>query len=93
MFLRPAFWFGVGAVVVYEFLPQIARALRPVIVQGMKAGMTMADQMKASGTGAKESFEDMMAEARAEYDAENGAAVESKPQTAAKGPRAKKADA
>ncbi len=73
MFLRPAFWFGMGAVVVYEFLPQIARALRPVIVQGMKAGMGMAEQMKASGSGVKDSFDDMFAEARSQYDAEKTA--------------------
>jgi hypothetical protein len=70
MFLRPAFWLGVGAVVVYEFLPQITRALRPLIIQGAKAGMAVADQMKVSGAGAKESFGDMMAEARMQYEAE-----------------------
>jgi hypothetical protein len=70
MFLRPAFWLGVGAVVAYEFLPQITRALRPVILQGFKAGMAVADQLKTSGAGAKETFEDLMAEARMQYDSE-----------------------
>jgi hypothetical protein len=93
MFLRPAFWFGVGAVVVYEFLPQIAKALRPVIVQGMKAGMGMADQMKTSGSGARETFQDMMAEARSEYEAEKTASVGQDAQGPSTGARAKKADA
>jgi hypothetical protein len=83
----------VGAVVVYEFLPQIARALRPVIVQGMKAGMGMADQMKTSGSGVKETFEDMVAEARSEYEAEKTVAADQNSQAPSKSGRAKKADA
>jgi len=74
MFLRPAFWLGVGAVVAYEFLPHIVKALRPVLIQTMKAGLAVSDQLKVSGVGIKETFEDMMAEARAQYEAEKGPA-------------------
>jgi hypothetical protein len=62
-------------VVVYEFLPQITRALRPVIIQTFKAGMAVADQMKVSGADAKENFGDMMAEARMQYETEKESAA------------------
>jgi hypothetical protein len=81
----------VGAVGVYEFLPQIAKALRPVIVQGMKAGMGMADQMKTSGSGVKETFEDMVAEARSGYEAEKTVAAGQNSEGQATKTRAKKA--
>jgi hypothetical protein len=83
----------VGAVVVYEFLPQIAKALRPVIVQGMKAGMGMADQMKTSGSGVKETFEDMVAEARSEYETEKTVTAGQNSRGASPSPRAKKSGA
>ena len=72
MFLRPTFWLGVGAVVAYEFMPQIMKAMRPVAIQVIKTGMAVADQMKVAGGEGKESFEDIMAGARAQYEAEKG---------------------
>ena len=73
MFLRPAFWVGVGAVVAYEFFPQIIKALRPAVVQTIKTGLAVADQMKVSGGEAKETFGDLFAEAKSEYQAEKEA--------------------
>jgi hypothetical protein len=69
----PAFWLGVGAVVVYEFLPQIIKAVRPAAVQTMKAGMAAAEQFKGVAVETKESFGDMMAEAKYQYETEKGA--------------------
>ncbi|MCC7201984.1 MAG: hypothetical protein IT393_04880 [Nitrospirae bacterium] len=73
-FLRRAFWLGVGVVVAYEFLPQIMKSLRPVAIQAMKTGLAVADQMKVAGAEGKESFADLMAEARSQYEAEKGTA-------------------
>ena len=73
MLLRPAFWVGVGAVVVYEFFPEIVKAVRPAVVQTIKTGLAVADQMKVSGGEAKETFGDLFAEAKAEYQAEKEA--------------------
>lgn len=82
-FLRPVFWLGVGAVVAYEFLPQIMKTLRPVAIQAIKSGMAVADQLKVAGAESKESFDDFVAEARAQYDAEKGP-VEAAPAQEAK---------
>ena len=76
MFWRPAFWLGVGAVVVYEFFPQIVKAMRPVAIHTMKTGLAVADQLKVSASETRESFEDMMAEARSQYHTEKEAAHE-----------------
>ncbi len=73
-FLRPAFWFGVGVVAAYEFLPQVMKTLRPVAIQVMKSGMAVADQLKVAGAESKESFDDLMAEARSQYEMEKGTA-------------------
>ncbi len=89
-FLRRAFWFGVGVVVAYEFLPQIMKTLRPVAVQAMKSGLAMADQLKVAGAESKESFDDLMAEARAQYQAEKGTAAEAPPSEEEK-PKVKRA--
>lgn len=88
-FLRGAFWLGVGVVVAYEFLPQIVKTLRPVAIQAMKSGMAVADQLKVAGSESKESFADLMAEARSQYEAEKGTA-EVPPAEEAK-PRVKRA--
>jgi hypothetical protein len=93
MFLRPAFWFGVGAVVAYEFLPQITRALRPVIISTLTAGLAIADQMKVSGAGTKETFEDLVAEARMRHEAgkKSAATQASKASTAQRSKKSAKA--
>ncbi len=65
-----AFWLGAGAVLIYEFFPVISKAVRPMALQVMKAGYDMAAQAKVMAVRAKESFEDLAAEAKAAAESE-----------------------
>lgn len=86
MIFKRLFWLGAGLVVVYEFLPQIIKTLRPVALQAAKAGLAAADKIKLSSVETKESWDDLMAEARAQYEEEKGLTVEKESR-----PRQKKA--
>ncbi|MDB5408268.1 MAG: hypothetical protein JWL84_3180 [Rhodospirillales bacterium] len=63
---------GVGVLLLAPgILPAVGRALRPVAVGAIKTGMQVYEQVAST---VRETAEDLVAEARAELDAEHGGA-------------------
>lgn len=91
MFLRPAFWIGAGVVLAVEFLPSVGKALRPAAVGAVKAGRNVAGKVKERAARAREEFDDIMAEAKAEEAASAEPASEPAPKPRARrnAPKAK----
>jgi|SRR5579883_2570706 len=58
---------GVGLLLVPGLLPAVGRVLRPVAVGAIKTGMTVYEQ---ASSALRETTEDLVAEARAEMEAE-----------------------
>jgi hypothetical protein len=74
MLIHPAFWLGAAVVAAVEFWPQISKASRPTGVKVLKAGLAAGEHIKKSVSRAKEGFDDMVAEAKAESAHEHHAA-------------------
>lgn len=70
MVIHPAFWLGAALVAAYEYWPQLSKATRPTGVKLLKAGMAAGDQLKKSAARAREGLDDMVAEAKAEHEAD-----------------------
>jgi hypothetical protein len=69
---------AVGALVVPKMLPVVADMLRAVTKTGMKSGMIAFDKSQELITETKESFQDMVSEARSEISKTSKPAIRKK---------------
>lgn len=64
--LIPGILIGAGALLVGRMFPRVAKGIRPVAKQVIRAGIAMSDKAREVVAEAGEQVQDMMAEARAE---------------------------
>ncbi|MGD8213037.1 MAG: hypothetical protein PVH37_14305 [Desulfobacterales bacterium] len=69
---------AIGAMVVPKIIPVTGDLLRAVTKTGMKSGMIALDKSQALVTGTKDSFQDLLSEARSEISKKSTPAIQKK---------------